>query len=212
MNLTAVQLFDRDAALHRAHNKTIARRLLMALCMAAVIGLAAQIRIYTPWSPVPVTGQTFAVLLAGAVMRRNWGGITLAVYIMLGLCGVPWFVPQTGMAPFTAGGMSHLLGPTGGYLAGFVAAAIFIGHFREERANDGLLKSLALMLFASLVIIYVPGLIWLGFWLNATGSAPVSWLSVMAMGALPFVAGDIMKAGLAALASKVISHSNLPRS
>jgi biotin transport system substrate-specific component len=107
------------------------------------------------------------------------------------------------MAPFTAGGMSHLLGPTGGYLAGFVAAAMFIGYFREKRANDGLFKSLALMLFASLVIIYVPGLIWLGIWLNAISGTPVSWLSVIAMGALPFVAGDIMKAGLAALVSRV---------
>ncbi len=212
MDLTAAQLSYIDVATKQSYSKTIARKLLMALCMAAVIGLAAQVRIYTPWSPVPVTGQTFAVLLAGAVMGRTWGGITLVIYIFLGLCGVPWFVPQTGMAPFTTGGISHLLGPTGGYLAGFVAAAMFIGHFRENRASDSLLKSLALMLFASLVIIYLPGLIWLGIWLNATSVAPVSWLSVVAMGALPFVAGDIVKAGLAALVSGAISHQNMARS
>ena len=105
---------------------SIPKKLAMALGMAVLTGLLAQARIQLPWSPVPITGQTFAVLLAGVLLGRRWGGISLAAYVGIGAAGVPWFAPQAGMPIFSAGGIGILTGATGGYLIGFILAALFI--------------------------------------------------------------------------------------
>ena len=105
---------------------SIPKKLVMALGMAGVIGLLAQAKFPLPWSPVPITGQTFAVLLAGVLLGRRWGGISLAAYVVIGTAGVPWFAPQAGMPIFSAGGIGILTGATGGYLIGFILAALFI--------------------------------------------------------------------------------------
>ena len=203
MQSTAVLANNRDITRFGAFGNSVAGKIIAALGIAAMIGLAAQIRVYTPWSPVPITGQTLAVLQAGVLMGRKWGGISLSVYVLLGLAGVPWFSPQAGMPPFTAGGISHLLGPTGGYLIGFILAAMFTGHFFKRRTlSDGIFKRLALMLFASLIVIYVPGLVWLGVWLNTIGETPADIAAVVAVGALPFVVGDIIKAGLVTISAR----------
>ena len=75
---------------------SIPKKLALALGMAALTGLLAQARVQLPWSPVPVTGQTFAVLLAGVLLGRWWGGISLAIYTGLGMAGVPWFAGLNG--------------------------------------------------------------------------------------------------------------------
>jgi len=97
----------------------ISKKIALALGLACLTGLVAQIRIVFPWSPVPVTGQTFAVLLAGVLLGRWWGGISLAIYAGLGAAGVPWF---TGWGS----GLGYLGGPTGGYIIGFMLAALFL--------------------------------------------------------------------------------------
>jgi biotin transport system substrate-specific component len=177
---------------------SIPKKLALALGMAALTGLLAQVRIQLPWSPVPVTGQTFAVLLAGVLLGRWWGGISLAIYAGLGMAGVPWFAGWNG-------GIGYLAGPTGGYIVGFILAAIFLGHFTDKyiRARS-FLSMLGLMLSASLIIVYVPGLIWLGLWLNVKGE-PAAITSLLAMGAIPFIAGDITKAVLAAAITRGIT-------
>jgi len=183
----------------------IPKKLLLAFGIACLVGLLAQVRVYTPWTPVPVTGQTFAALVAGVVMGRNWGGISLAIYALLGVAGVPWFAPQAGMPIFSASGISHLAGPTGGYIVGMILAALILGYFTDKYVRARRFYSmLGLMLFASLVIIYLPGLIWLGVWLNLVSGTPTAISAVIAMCAVPFIAGDIVKSVLAAVTAKAI--------
>ena len=185
---------------------TIPKKIALAMGMAVMIGLLAQVRLYTPWTPVPITGQTFAALLAGVVMGRRWGGISIVMYALLGIAGVPWFVPETGMAAFTASGIGHFVGPTGGYIVGMVLAALFLGYMTDKYARArGFMPMLGLMLFSSLVIIYVPGLVWLAVWLNVVSGTQADLVAVLAMGAVPFIAGDVIKSALAAVAAKAIT-------
>jgi biotin transport system substrate-specific component len=166
---------------------SLAGKILLALGMACVIGLSAQARIPLPWTPVPITLQTFAVLLAGVLLGQWWGGISVAAYAGLGVAGLPWF---TGWS----GGLSHLAGPTGGYIVGFFLAALFVGHFIDKyiRARS-FLPMLGILLFANFVLIYVPGLLQLHLWLNLVGGGSASFYNVLALGFFPFIAGDLIK-------------------
>ena len=178
---------------------SVPKKLALALGMACLIGLVAQIRVVIPWSPVPVTGQTFAVLLAGVLLGRWWGGISLAIYAGLGVAGVPWF---TGLGS----GLGYLTGPTGGYIIGFILAALFLGHLTDTYIRSrSFLSMLVLMLLANFVIIYVPGLLQLGLWLNLVKGEPVAFATLLGMGAIPFVAGDVTKAVLAAAIARGVT-------
>jgi biotin transport system substrate-specific component len=163
-------------------------KITLAVSMAILTGLLAQVRLPLPFTPVPVTGQTLAVLLAGVMLGKKWGGMSMAIYGVLGFAGLPWF-----------NGTTSGLGATAGYILGFVLAAGLVGHL-----TDGYLKArsfyglLGVMLFASLVLVYVPGLLWLGGWMNIILYKPADVGSVIGMGALPFIAGDIIKAVAAA--------------
>jgi len=171
---------------------SVAKKLALAIGFAGLTGLFAQMRIMLPWSPVPVTGQTFAVLLAGVLLGKQWGGIGLAIYAGLGAAGLPWFSSWSG-------GMGHLAGPTGGYIIGFILAALFLGYFTDTYIRSrSFLSMLALMLFANFVLIYVPGLFQLGLWLRLVNGEPVAFTTLLSMGAIPFIAGDITKAVVAA--------------
>ncbi|MCL0053110.1 biotin transporter BioY [Dehalococcoidales bacterium] len=86
---------------------SIPKKLVLALGFACLTGLVAQVKFPVPWSPVPITGQTFAVLLAGVLLGRWWGGVSMAIYAGLGFIGLPWFA---------VGGLAS---PTGGYIIGF---------------------------------------------------------------------------------------------
>jgi biotin transport system substrate-specific component len=167
---------------------SLVKKIGLALAVAGLTGLAAQIRIPLPFTPVPITGQTFAALLAGVLLGRWWGGISLALYAGLGAAGVPWFNGWTG-------GISHLAGPTGGYIIGFILAALFLGHFTDKyvRARSFLTMT-GLMLFANFVLVYVPGLFQLYLWLNLVKGGTFSFYQVLAMGLFPFIVGDVIKA------------------
>ncbi len=178
---------------------SIPKKVALATGMAVLTGLLAQARFPLPWSPVPITGQTFAVLLAGVALGRWWGGISLAIYAALGVAGVPWF---TGWS----GGLGHLAGPTGGYIIGFILAALFLGYFTDRYIRSrSFLSMLGLMLFANFILIYVPGLLQLGLWLNLVKGTPVTITSLLTMGAIPFIAGDLTKAILAASIARGIT-------
>ena len=175
---------------------SIPKKLVVAVGLACIVGLLAQVRFLIPGSPVPITGQTFAVLLAGVLLGRWWGGASLAIYAGLGAVGIPWF-----------SGWASGLGATGGYIIGFILAALFLGHFTDKyiRARS-FLSMLVLMLFANFILIYVPGLIWLGIWLNmVVGTPAASFAAFLGMGVLPFIAGDITKAVLAAAIARGIT-------
>ena len=178
---------------------SIPKKLVLALGMACLTGLVAQIRIVLPWSPVPVTGQTFAVLLAGVLVGRWWGGISLAIYASLGAAGVPWFAGW-------GSGLGYLAGPTGGYIIGFILAALFLGHFTDTYIRSrSFLSMLALMLLANFILIYVPGLLQLGLWLNLVKGEPAAFTTLLSLGALPFIAGDITKAIMAAAIARGVT-------
>ena len=174
---------------------SIPKKFALALGVACLVGLLAQVRFPIPWSPVPVTGQTFAVLLAAVLLGRWWGGISLAIYGGLGAVGGSWF------SGWTSG-----LGATGGYIIGFILAALFLGHFTDKyiRARS-FLSMLGLMLFANFVLIYVPGLIWLKLWLGVVAGNSVTFIALLGMGAIPFIAGDITKAVLAAAIARGVT-------
>jgi biotin transport system substrate-specific component len=170
---------------------SIAKKLTLALTLAAVIGLMAQARIILPWTPVPITLQTMGVLLAAMLLGRNWGAVSVGLYLALGIAGVPWFIGS-------GSGMAHLAGPTGGYLVGFVLAALFLGYFTDKYVAARRLGPLfALMLFAGLVLVYVPGVLQLKLWMGQVLGNQISWGQALNMGVLPFIAGDLLKVAAA---------------
>jgi len=173
---------------------SVPAKIVLALSFAALTGLLAQVKIYLPFTPVPITLQTFAVLLAGVTLGRSWGGASMAAYATLGILGVPWFANA-------ASGF----GATFGYLAGFVLAAMFIGHMADKYVRTrGFTPMFGLMTAASVLLIYIPGAVWLGFWLGMAGQS-VTFASVIAMGVTPFIAGDILKTMAAAAVARVIT-------
>ena len=173
---------------------SIPQKIALAFGMAALTGLLAQVRIPLPGNLVPITGQTFAVLLAGVLLGRWWGGISLAIYAGLGFAGLPWFT-----------GWASGLGATGGYIGGFILAALFLGHFTDKYIRSrSFFSMLGLMLFASFVLIYIPGLIWLGLWLRMVQGDAATFIALLSMGVLPFIVGDVIKAVAAATIARGI--------
>ena len=173
-------------------------KIFLAFAFACLTGLLAQFRFYLPWNAlVPITGQTFAVILAG-VLLGTWGGISLCMYAGIGAMGVPWF------ANFQ-GGIGAITGSTGGYIIGFVIAAFFLGYVTDRYIRSRSFSSmLPLMLFATFVLIYVPGLVYLYFYLNALGVS-VGILELLSLGMIPFIVGDIIKTVAAAAVAKGIT-------
>lgn len=150
----------------------------------AAMALLSQIRVPLWPSPVPVTMQTFGVLMIGAAYGARLGLATMGGYVALGVLGLPVFAGA-------GGGVAHLLGGTGGYLVGFVLAAALLG-VAARRGWDRAPLALAAAMLAAQVAIYVPGLLWLrGF---ASG-----WEQTLAWGLWPFLWGEAIKVALAAL-------------
>jgi biotin transport system substrate-specific component len=173
---------------------SIPAKIVLALSFAALTGLLAQVKFYLPFTPVPVTLQTFAVLLAGVTLGRWLGGASMAAYAGLGIAGVPWFA-----------GAASGFGATFGYLTGFVLAAMFIGHMTDKYIRVRAFSSMfGLMAAASVLLIYVPGAVWLALWLGMAGQT-VTFASVMAMGVLPFIAGDVVKTMAAAAVARLVT-------
>ena len=153
---------------------------------AVLTGLAAQIKVYLN-PAVPITGQTFAVLLAGATLGSKRGGASMLVYLSAGIAGIP---------VFASGGA--IPGISRGYLLGFVAAAVIIGYLSERGWSLNLSKMVAAM-FIGEVAIYAFGLPWLGFYIPAEALTDRTRLAVMYdWGLKDFIVGDIIKLALAA--------------
>lgn len=168
-----------------------------------VIALCAQIAI---GYPVPQTGQTFAVLIVGALLGARRGALCILTYLAEGSLGLPVFAQgKAGWAAF--------LGPTGGYLIGFVGAAYLVGAL-AQRGWDRRVASTIPMMVLGEVAIYACGLAWL-FCLVHLGAQPLSGRSVLAVGLYPFLAGEVVKIALAMtlLPSgwKMIRHFGLDR-
>lgn len=169
------------------YNLAFMKKMTLALGVACLVGLLAQVKFLLPWTPVPVTGQTFAVLLAGVLLGSRWGGVSMAMYIIFGMAGVPWFVGFSG-------GFGVVLGPSGGYLIGFILAALFLGYFTDNFTKSrNFFSMLILMLFANFVLIHLPGLLQLGLWLHISNITELTFWKLLSMGTIPFAFGDILK-------------------
>ncbi len=156
----------------------------LVLTGSVLIGLMARVAIPLPFTPVPVTGQTFGVLLVGALLGSRRGALSLVLYLLEGIAGLPVFAGGSS-------GPARLLGPTGGYLLGFVAGAWVTGWLCERGWDRRMLTAALAMLLGNLVI-YLFGLPWL--------AAFVSPEKALMMGLWPFIPGDLLKLALAALA------------
>lgn len=165
-----------------ARRQAILYDTVLVLTGAALVALAAQVAVYLPFNPVPVSGQTLAVLLVGALLGSRRGMLSLLVYLLEGAFGLPVFAGGVG-------GVVTLLGPTGGYLLGFVAAACLAGGLAERGWDRRVGTTLAAMALGSAVIDMV-GVARLAAF-TGLGDAVV-------LGLVPFVPGDVVKVLLAA--------------
>jgi len=147
---------------------------------AALTGLAAQLSVPVPGSPVPVTGQTFAALLVGAALGARRGFASLALYAAAGVAGLPWF----------AGGSSGWSMPTFGYILGMMLASAVVGALARRGGDRTVLRSAAVMVLGSLIV-YAVGVPYLAH------SAHLSATQSLTLGMRPYLLGDAIKAALA---------------
>lgn len=168
------------------NNTSVKNKLLFSSLMAIFTGISAQIRIYLPWTPVPITLQTYTVMIAPLLLGAIWGGISQILYIIGGIAGIPWFAGWKG-------GIMCLVGPTGGYLIGFIATSFFIGYLIErfQRLKNRFFF-LILLIIANVFLIYLPGLTWLWLWYNFSVQQ-ITLMELLAKGMFPFIPGDITK-------------------
>lgn len=175
------------------------QKVIFAVGLASLTGAMAQVRVVLPWSPVPITLQTFVVLLSGVVLGRKWGAISQALYLGIGALGMPWF---TGYGS----GLQALAGPTGGYLTGFILAALLIGYFTDTCIKSrSFFYMLGLMVFANFIIIYGLGIAQLSLYLSWVKGVEVNLFSLFWIGIIPFIPGDLTKAIAAAVIARTIT-------
>jgi biotin transport system substrate-specific component len=159
----------------------IARTLSLVLGGAVLVGLCAQVAVPVPGTPVPVTGQTFAVMLVSAALGWQRAAVAMLLYAAVGVAGMPWF----------ADGRSGWTGPTMGYIAGFVVAAVVVG-WLASRGGDRTPPRTLLTMVAGTIAIYAVGVPLLAY------VADLSFATALTKGATPFLVGDGLKVLLAA--------------
>ena len=164
-----------------AENRRLLRNIVLAICGSLFVAAAAQFQV--PLWPVPITGQTFAVLIVGMAFGMRLGAATLMLYMAEGMVGLPVFAKLSA-------GPAVMAGPTGGYIVGFILAAGLVGYLSERGWDRSILRTALAMLLGNIAI-YVPGLLWLG--------TVVGWdKPVLEWGLTPFLLGDLLKLALAA--------------
>ncbi len=172
-----------DLARPTARRSALAYDLGLIALGSALVAIAATVSVRLPFTPVPWTMQPLAVLLVGALLGSRRGAAAMLAYLAEGLSGLPVFADGSF-------GPGPLMGPTGGYLVGFVAAAWVVGALAERGWDRHFLSTWAAMALGSLTL-FAFGLPWLA---QFTG-----WNAVLAAGLWPFVPGDLLKQVLAAL-------------
>ncbi len=168
-------------ALNRGRAAQAVRDVLLVIGAAGFVGALAQISIHLSFTPVPITGQTLGVLLAGTALGWRRAAASMALYAIAGVAGVPWF----------AGATSGYVGASFGYIVGFFFAATACGYLAGRGVDRSMLRSVPAMIVGE-IIIYAFGLTWLALDLHLGAAATLS------DGFTPFVAGDAIKAAIAA--------------
>lgn len=162
---------------------------IVAMGIANLILIAcSQVRIPLPFTPVPITGQTFGVLVLGALLGSRYGTSVVIAYVLQGLIGLPVFAGWKG-------GIAVVFGPTGGYIVGFIFAAFLVGWLLERSWSRRLDLTFAALLIGNAVI-YAFGLPWLALF--------VGWDQVLQMGLIPFLPGDLVKLLMATFTVKAL--------
>ncbi len=166
------------------------RRFLLTVFGAAFVALLAQVSLRLPFTPVPITGQALAVLLLGASLGSALGFRSLSLYLLVGAAGMPVFAGG-------GAGIGWLLGPSGGYLLAFPLAAWLVGYLVERYGADRRPPAALAAMVLALGVVYLGGLVWLGVYLSVAGQFG-DWRRLLELGFYPFLAGDLLKAVLAA--------------
>lgn len=170
-----------------ADEGTALRAKQVALVLVGVLVLAVAAKIKVPMWPVPITMGTFAVLTIGAAYGARLGLVTILAYMLVGAIGFDVFAGSSA----EAAGLTYMMGGTGGYLVGYVLATLALGAL-AQRGWDRSVVWMALAMLIGTVLIYVPGLAWLG--------QLYGWdKPILAWGLTPFLIGDVLKLALAAL-------------
>lgn len=157
---------------------------LLVVAGAGLIAASAQVSIPLPFTPVPITGQTFAVLLTGAALGTVRGGSSALLYVLVGIAGAPVYADG-------AHGWAQITGASGGYLVGFVLAAALTGRLAEQRWDRRFSSAIGAMLTGN-VVIFLVGLTWLAVVLDTNLEKTLEY------GLYPFIPGEMLKLYLAA--------------
>jgi len=160
------------------------RNLSLIVLGSLLLAALAQIKIILPFTPVPITGQTFGVLLIGAALGSKRGAATILLYLSEGAMGLPFFAGG-------GSGLGILTGATAGYLVGFVGAAYAIG-LLAERGLERSVRTSVIPFLVGTVIIYACGVAWLSIVLGSFSNA-------VTLGVVPFLLGDVIKLTAASL-------------
>ena len=163
-----------------AFPRTAVRNIVLVLAGAVFIGLSAQLYVYLPGNPVPITGQTFAVLLVAAGLGLARGVSATLLYTVAGVLGVPWF----------AQGSSGMVAATFGYILGFILAAAVVGFLAERGWTSRAWRTAVVMVIGN-IIIYAVGVTWL------KAATNMDWAMAVSLGMTPFLIGDALKIALA---------------
>ena len=180
--------------------RPLVRAGLLVVAGSGLMALCAQVSFYLPWNPLmPITLQTFGVLLLGALLGPRLGALTMVLYLLEGLAGLPVFaLGRSAWSPSAVPGLPVIFGPTAGYLWACPAAAALVGALALRGWDRRVGSALPAMLLGNLVILLC------GFaWLAAATALLRGSLDLAALAGasvLPFIPGDLLKVGLAALA------------
>jgi len=176
----------------RVFPRTLLMDIVLVVAGAALVTILAQVSI--PLKPVPITGQTLAVLLVGSTLGWARGGLALVLYAVLGLVGLPVYAPQPDGSHLT--GLTAFGSPSFGYIVGFVLSAALVGWLAEREWDRKILKALVTFVAGSLAVFAI-GLPWLAVVLGRFG-IPNDLQSVLVAGFYPFIIGGVIKAAIAA--------------
>ncbi|TGC11131.1 biotin transporter BioY [Methanolobus halotolerans] len=177
---------------HYSYHGDDIKKMALSSLFAALIAVGAYLKIPIPFSPVPITLQVLFIFLAGAMLGARWGTLSVIVYLLLGIIGLPVFSGGSS-------GIGMLLGPTGGYLISFAIAAFLIGTLSEKKGTSNILLNATFMI-AGLCVIYLLGTSYLSY------AASITLENAVKVGVLPFLPADLLKL---ALASVIVSKYSI---
>lgn len=168
------------------------RTMVFIAVMTAITCLLAPLSIPIPISPVPITLTNLVILISACLLGWKFAAISCLLYLLLGVAGLPVFSAY-------GFGIGKLIGPTGGYLVGFLPLAIGAGLIFEHVSHP--LVQVILLAAATLFLLYLPGTIWLAF------QAGLSFPEALMMGVIPYIPGDLVKIILSVVLGPTLVHS-----